>query len=77
MATMERTSQRSCLDSYVQFYCRHNFPMCDEQTGTTIPVCLADCENAFINCGMEAGECTDDRVFRNIDEGGGIACDPE
>ena len=74
---MELTSQRECLDSYVKFFCRLNFPMCDEQTGSTIPVCLSDCENAFLNCGIDPGDCTDIRVFRNIGEGGGPSCDEE
>ena len=74
---MELSSQRECLDSYVKFSCRFNFPMCDPVTGTTIPVCLSDCENAFLNCGIDASDCTDDRVFRNIGDGSEPSCDKE
>ena len=76
VAGLELTSYPECLDSYIRFYCRLNFPMCDEFTGETIPVCPTDCANAFLDCGMleSAAECEDDRIFRNIGEGGEPSC---
>ena len=74
---MELTSMRECLDAYVKFYCRFNFPSCDPDLGTTVPVCLGDCEAAHSNCGMLPDVCVDTRVFRNIGDGSEPSCDPE
>ena len=72
---MELTSFPECLQSYVRFYCRFNFPMCDSETGTTIPVCLNDCEASFVDCGIMPDDCVDTRVFRNIGDGSEPSCD--
>jgi len=46
--------------------CRFNFPMCDPETGNTLPTCIKDCQDAYEKCGNDTEVCEDIRVYRNI-----------
>ena len=69
VAGMQLTTTSACLESYKKFNCRYNFPMCDPESGEVEPVCITDCEDAFLNCGYEeAGDCSPDSGYRNLSE---------
>ena len=66
VAGLELTSDTACLNSYKQFMCRYNFPLCDPITGEVFPVCLQDCYNAYENCGNAPDNCDNPLVYRNV-----------
>eukprot|EP00347_Sterkiella_histriomuscorum_P019971 403339592 len=66
---LEVTTTKSCLESYKQFTCRYNFPLCDGETGETFKICQTECiiislfNNSFKgstfygNCGLDVAGC--------------------
>jgi hypothetical protein len=68
MSGMEMTTAIKCLNTYKKFNCRLNFPLCDPDTGDTYPVCLSDCTNSHVFCGLDATGCSDGITFVNVAE---------
>ena len=52
---LQVSSVIKCLESYKQFSCRYNFPLCNPETGDTYPICQEECNQYFENCGMDIG----------------------
>ncbi|CDW79026.1 UNKNOWN [Stylonychia lemnae] len=57
VGNLEMTTSIDCLESYKQFSCRYNFPLCDEESGETYKICQTECNNFYVNCGLDPAGC--------------------